>query len=79
MPLKTHHLLGDHTMSLNRRQTLATLAAAAAASGATVPWRAFAQATALPFDQPKFIYGFPPGSAGDIVCRRVAERVAGSA
>ena len=67
-------------MSLNRRQTLATLAATAtAAAGAALPWRAFAQSLALPFDQPKFLYGFPAGSAGDIACRRVAEKVAGSA
>jgi tripartite-type tricarboxylate transporter receptor subunit TctC len=37
--------------------------------------RAFAQ----PAEQPKFLYGFPAGSSGDIVARRVAERVAGSA
>ena len=44
-----------------------------------------AAATALPLgaraqtiEQPKFLYGFPAGSAGDIVCRRVAEKVAGT-
>src|SRR5688572_26605177 len=37
--------------------------------------RAFAQSV----DQPKFLYGFPAGSSGDIVARRVAERIAGSA
>ena len=65
-------------MSLNRRQTLAL-----AAAGAALPWRAFAQASAhssvLPFEQPKFLYGFAAGSAGDIACRRVAEKEAGSA
>ena len=30
-------------------------------------------------DQVKFLYGFPAGSAGDIVARRVAEKIAGSA
>ena len=65
-------------MSLTRRQTLAL-----ATMGAALPWRAFAQAaaqsSALPFDQPKFLYGFPAGSAGDIACRRVAEKMAGTA
>jgi tripartite-type tricarboxylate transporter receptor subunit TctC len=37
--------------------------------------RAFAQQV----EQPRFLYGFPAGSAGDIVARRVADRVAGSA
>jgi tripartite-type tricarboxylate transporter receptor subunit TctC len=36
--------------------------------------RAFAE----PLEQVKFLYGFPAGSSGDIVARRVAERVAGS-
>jgi tripartite-type tricarboxylate transporter receptor subunit TctC len=61
-------------MSLTRRQTLAL--GALAATG--VAGRATAQAPGLPFDQPKFLYGFPAGSAGDIVCRRIAERVAGT-
>lgn len=59
-------------MILTRRQALA-FGAAAAATG--LAGRAAAQA----FEQPKFLYGFPAGSAGDIVCRRVAERIAGSA
>lgn len=58
-------------MSLTRRQTLAL--GALAATG--LAGRARAQA----FEQPKFLYGFPAGSAGDIVCRRVAEKVAGTA
>jgi tripartite-type tricarboxylate transporter receptor subunit TctC len=61
-------------MSLTRRQTLA-LGAFAATGLSGLSGRANAQA----FEQPKFLYGFPAGSAGDIVCRRVAERVAGSA
>ncbi len=56
-------------MTLTRRQTLALAAAATA-----LPWQARAQG----FDQPKILYGFPAGSSGDIVCRRVAEKLAGS-
>jgi tripartite-type tricarboxylate transporter receptor subunit TctC len=59
-------------MNLSRRQTLALAAAAALP---TLPLRTRAQG----FEQPKFLYGFPAGSAGDIACRRVAERVGGSA
>ena len=61
-------------MSLNRRQTLAL--GALAATG--LAGRVSAQVQAPAFEQPKFLYGFPAGSAGDIVCRRVAERVAGT-
>jgi len=57
-------------MMLTRRQTLAMAAAAGA-----LPWRAHAQG----FEQAKFLYGFPAGSAGDITARRVAERITGSA
>ena len=57
---------------ITRRQGL-ILASAAAAGGLHL--RAAAQA----FDQPKFLYGFPAGSAGDICCRRVADRIGGSA
>jgi len=35
-------------------------------------------AQAQPVEQAKILYGFPPGSSGDIVARRVAERLAGS-
>jgi len=42
---------------------------------ATLSRPAWAQA----FEQPKFLYGFPAGSAGDIAARRVAERIGGSA
>ena len=58
-------------MSLTRRQTLAL--GALAATG--LAGRARAQG----FDQPRFLYGFPAGSSGDIACRRVAERVGGTA
>jgi hypothetical protein len=57
-------------MRLTRRQTLAI--GALAATG--LAGRATAQAPGVPFDQPKSLYGFPAGRAGDIVCRRVAER-----
>jgi tripartite-type tricarboxylate transporter receptor subunit TctC len=60
------------TMTINRRQTLAFGSAAALSVG--WPLRARAQA----FEQVKFLYGFPAGSAGDIACRRVAERLAGT-
>jgi tripartite-type tricarboxylate transporter receptor subunit TctC len=59
-------------MNLTRRQTLAL---AAGAASAALPLRLRAQG----FEQPKFLYGFPAGSSGDIACRRVAERVGGSA
>lgn len=58
---------------ITRRQTLAL--AGAAALPLTFAPTAHAQA----FEQPKFLYGFPAGSSGDIACRRVAERVGGSA
>ncbi|MBC7941662.1 MAG: twin-arginine translocation pathway signal protein [Chitinophagaceae bacterium] len=46
--------------------------------GATLMASLGARAQALPFDQPKFLYGFPAGSAGDIAARRVAERLGGT-
>jgi tripartite-type tricarboxylate transporter receptor subunit TctC len=59
-------------MTLTRRQALA-------AAVSLVPLhRAHAQGAALPIEQPKFLYGFPAGSSGDIACRRVAERIGGS-
>src|SRR5687768_15877725 len=33
---------------------------------------------AQPVEQARILYGFPAGSSGDIVARRVAERIAGS-
>ena len=59
-------------MNLTRRQSLVL---AAGAASAALPLHLRAQG----FDQPKFLYGFPAGSSGDIACRRVAERVGGSA
>jgi tripartite-type tricarboxylate transporter receptor subunit TctC len=58
-------------MTIQRRQ-LVLLGAAAG-----LPVLSRAQAT-MPIEQPKFFYGFPAGSAGDICARRVAERIGGS-
>jgi len=52
-------------MNINRRDTLAVLAAAA------LPQAAQAQGV----EQLRVYYGFPPGSAGDITARRVTERL----
>ena len=51
-----------------RRHFLHTLGSAAAL-GALAPFSALAQG----LDQVKILYGFPAGSAGDSVARRVAE------
>jgi tripartite-type tricarboxylate transporter receptor subunit TctC len=59
-------------MNITRRQTLALGALAAAG----LAGRAHAQG---PIEQPRFFYGFPAGSAGDVVCRRVADSVGGTA
>lgn len=58
----------------DRRHFLHTLGSAAAL-GALSPLSALAQG----LDQVKIFYGFPPGSAGDSVARRVAEKLAGTA
>ena len=61
---------------MKRRQFVqATTSAAVMAALSQVA--AIAQST-LPFDQIKVLYGFPPGSAGDICARRVAEKFGGS-
>lgn len=57
----------------HRRQFLHTFGGAAAL-GALAPLSAFAQA----IEQVKIMYGFPAGSAGDSVARRVAEKIAGT-
>ena len=57
-----------------RRHFLHTLGATAAL-GALAPLAALAQA----LEQVKIYYGFPAGSAGDSVARRVGEKMAGSA
>ncbi len=56
----------------NRRQLLQT-AASAAILGSAAFKQAWAQA-GLPLEQVKVLYGFPPGSAGDICARRIAEK-----
>ncbi|OUM01533.1 Bug family tripartite tricarboxylate transporter substrate binding protein [Variovorax sp. JS1663] len=58
----------------DRRHFLHTLGAAAAL-GALAPLAARAQG----IEQVKIYYGFPAGSAGDSVARRVGEKLAGSA
>lgn len=54
-----------------------TQAGMAAAITAALNPTAFAQ-SAMPFEQVKILYGFPPGSAGDICARRVGDKFAGS-
>jgi len=58
----------------HRRYFIQSLGSAAALA-ALSPLSALAQA----LDQVKILYGFPAGSAGDSVARRVAEKLAGSA
>jgi len=58
----------------HRRHFLQSLGSAAALA-ALSPLVARAQG----LEQVKILYGFPPGSAGDSVARRVAEKLAGSA
>ncbi len=60
-------------MITTRRQFM-TQASAGAALAAGWP-----AAQAQPVEQVKILYGFPAGSAGDIVARRVADKLAGSA
>lgn len=62
-------------MMTRREFQLAALAAAT--TSALRPFDAFAQAQ--PLEQVKILYGFPAGSAGDGVARRVAEKLAGTA
>ncbi|APW41243.1 tripartite tricarboxylate transporter substrate-binding protein [Rhodoferax saidenbachensis] len=57
-----------------QRRQLIQAAASATALGALAPFSAIAQAV----DQVKIFYGFPAGSAGDSVARRVAEKLAGT-
>jgi tripartite-type tricarboxylate transporter receptor subunit TctC len=58
-----------------QRRLFVQATAGAAALGALAPYAAFAQA----LDQVKILYGFPAGSSGDTVARRVGEKLAGSA
>ncbi len=56
--------------SPTRRQLLG--AASAAALGATLPSRAYAQSQP-PFNPLRIVTGFPPGGTSDTLCRRLAE------
>jgi tripartite-type tricarboxylate transporter receptor subunit TctC len=59
-------------MTTTRRHFMMQASAGAALVGG---WPA---AQAQPVEQVKILYGFPAGSAGDIVARRVADKLAGS-
>ncbi|HSV51973.1 MAG TPA: Bug family tripartite tricarboxylate transporter substrate binding protein [Burkholderiaceae bacterium] len=59
---------------MTTRRQFVQSAGAAAALAALAPFAAFAQT----LEQVKILYGFPPGSAGDSVARRVGEKLAGS-
>lgn len=63
-----------HAHTHNRRHFMTTLSATAAL-GALSPLNLFAQS----LEQVKILYGFPAGSSGDTVARRVGEKFAGSA
>ncbi|NBW79949.1 MAG: twin-arginine translocation pathway signal protein [Betaproteobacteria bacterium] len=60
----------------NRRRFIQT-AFSSALLGSSALQHAFGQNT-LPLEQVKVLYGFPPGSSGDICARRVAEKFAGT-
>ena len=62
---------------MTQRRAFLQSAAAGALFGGAAIGQALAQ-SGLPIDQVKVLYGFPPGSAGDICARRVAERFAGT-
>ena len=62
---------------MTQRRAFLQTTLASAFLGSTAFREALAQAN-LPIDQVKVLYGFPPGSAGDICARRVAEKFAGS-
>ena len=65
-------------MHTQRRHFIQVLGSAAAL-GSFAPLSVFAQTQTQPLDQVKIMYGFPPGSAGDSVARRVAEKLGGTA
>lgn len=60
----------------NRREFLQTTVGAAIV-GSTAFQQSWAQ-SGLPIEQVKVLYGFPPGSSGDICARRVAEKFGGT-
>ena len=59
-------------MNPNRRRALAGWSALAIATALRGP------AHAGGVEQPRILYGFPPGSAGDVAARRIAERLGGT-
>jgi tripartite-type tricarboxylate transporter receptor subunit TctC len=61
----------------NRREFIQSTLGAAVL-GSVAFQQAWAQ-SGLPLEQVKVLYGFPPGSSGDICARRVAEKFVGSA
>ena len=63
-------------MTTSRRHFIQTLAAVGVTAGLAPRWAA---AQGQPIDQVKILYGFPAGSAGDSVARRVGEKIAGTA
>jgi tripartite-type tricarboxylate transporter receptor subunit TctC len=63
---------------MTHRRAFMQTSVAAALMGSAAFRDAWAQ-TGLPIEQVKIYYGFPAGSSGDIVSRRVAEKMAGSA
>ncbi len=62
---------------MHRRQ-FSQASLSAAVLGALGTSTVFAQGN-LPLEQVKFFFGFPAGSSGDIVARRVGDKIAGSA
>lgn len=62
----------------DRRKFVKSLSAGAALA-AFGPMAARAQGGGQPLEQVRILYGFPAGSAGDSVARRVGEKIAGSA
>lgn len=56
-----------------RRRTLVQAGLFAPLLGASA-----GRAAPQPLEQPRLVYGFPAGSAGDVCVRRIAERMAGS-
>jgi tripartite-type tricarboxylate transporter receptor subunit TctC len=60
----------------NRREFIQSTIGAAIL-GSTAFQQAWAQ-SGMPIEQVKVLYGFPPGSSGDICARRVAEKFGGT-
>jgi len=67
----------QETLMIHRRDFIQTTISTAVL-GSTAFQQAWAQ-SGLPIEQVKVLYGFPPGSAGDICARRVAEKFGNTA